>query len=380
MWLLLENRVYVHSRYAKTFYRTLSIIERRRRYRRIPRPCLTDVASSPWRTLYNGRDDGAMITLTGLDYSTFNELDGKFRYLYENLSPYSDSGEIRELLRRRVRRGRRRLLDSKDCLALILAWTRTRGSQYVLQMLFGLTYTAVCLYKRFGMRLLIQVLGKEKGAKVKLPTDEKIEEYKNAVRRLHPRLEDVFMTMDGLKLYLEQSPDSMIQNRFYNGWTHDHYVTNVLGFVPDGTIAICCMNVPGCIHDSTVAEWGNIYSKLSRVFNRTGGKVTVDSAFARKNHAFLIKSSQTLPGTAEEIVVNEEATSMRQSAEWGMHTFQSSFPRIKDRLIYEENGERRLILKLLVLLFNYRANKVGISQIRNVYMPSLEVIGNDINN
>ena len=71
---------------------------------------------------------------------------------------------------------------------------------------------------------------------------------------------------------------------------------------------------------------------------------------------------------------------MRQSAEWGMRSFQASFPRIKDRRVYEENGERRLLLKMLVLLFNYRANKVGISQFKNTYMPSLERLGNDIRN
>ena len=68
----------------------------------------------------------------------------------------------------------------------------------------------------------------------------------------------------------------------------------------------------------------------------------------------------------EEIVINKEATAMRQSAEWGMRAFQSSFPRIKDRIIFEENGERRLILRLLAL-FNYRANMVGINQIRHTY-------------
>ena len=76
--------------------------------------------------------------------------------------------------------------------------------------------------------------------------------------------------------------------------------------------------------------------------------------------------------TAEEIVVNREATSMRQSAEWGMRTFQSSFPRIKDRIIYEEGSGRKLILQFLVYLLNFRANKVGINQIRNTYMPALQ--------
>ena len=141
-------------------------------------------------------------------------------------------------------------------------------------------------------------------------------------------------------------------------------------FIPSRT------NVPGCIHDSTVCDWGNIYQKLEEVYLRNGGKCAVDSAFCKKKNDFLIKSSQSLPDTAEEIVVNREATSMRQSAEWGMRTFQSSFPRIKDRIIYEEGSERKLILQFLVYLFNFRANKVGINQIRNTYMQALQQTAN----
>ena len=143
-------------------------------------------------------------------------------------------------------------------------------------------------------------------ASVKIPDDESICRYKIAIGNKHPSLTDVWMTMDGLKLYLQQSPQSVVQNRFYNGWTHDHYVSNVLGFCPAGTIIVACINVPGCIHDSIVAEWGNIYKQLQDVFDRTGGKYTVDSAFCRKNNSFLIKSSQAMPGSAEEIVVNED--------------------------------------------------------------------------
>ena len=73
--------------------------------------------------------------------------------------------------------------------------------------------------------------------------------------------------MDGLKLYLQQAGDSTTQNNFYNGWTHDHYVSAVLVFCPDGTIPIACFNVPGSVHDSTIAEWGNIYGKLENVYN-----------------------------------------------------------------------------------------------------------------
>jgi hypothetical protein len=66
-----------------------------------------------------------------------------------------------------------------------------------------------------------------------------------------------------------------------------------------------------------------------------------------------------------------EATSARQTAEWGMLTMQASFPRIRDRFVYEERGERRIVLKMFVLLYNMRARMVGINQIRNTYMPHL---------
>ena len=50
-------------------------------------------------------------------------------------------------------------------------------------------------------------------AKVKIPPDDEIENLKNAVSERHPSLRDVWMTMDGLKLYLEQKPkNTMVGN------------------------------------------------------------------------------------------------------------------------------------------------------------------------
>jgi hypothetical protein len=80
------------------------------------------------------------------------------------------------------------------------------------------------------------------------------------------------------------------------------------------------------------------------------------------------------PTRAERITdlrKKREATSARQTAEWGMLTMQASFPRIRDRFVYEERGERRIVLKMFVLLYNMRARMVGINQIRNTYMPHL---------
>jgi hypothetical protein len=254
----------------------------------------------------------------------------------------------------------------------------------VLQMIFGMTATPLSMYLRFGRRILIKVLQNHPYARIQIPTDEQIGFYKRRIQERHPALQDVWCTMDGLKLKLQQSGNQVIQNNYYNGWTHDHYVSNVFVFCPDGTIPICYYNVPGSLHDSNIATIGKIYDKLESVYRRNGGKCTADSAFASKNVPYIIKSAQYVDledddGIAlrNRIRVNTEATSMRQSAEWGMRALKASFPRLKDRFVYEEYGERKVILKMMLLLYNLRARKVGINQIKNVYMDNLERNAND---
>jgi hypothetical protein len=81
---------------------------------------------------------------------------------------------------------------------------------------------------------------------------------------------DVWCTMDGLKLMLEQSGDAIIQEQFYNGWTHNHYVTSVMCFCLDGTIPIVFCNISGAVHDLQVADYGDIYNKLEYVYEQDG--------------------------------------------------------------------------------------------------------------
>jgi DDE superfamily endonuclease len=167
----------------------------------------------------------------------------------------------------------------------------------------------------------------------------------------HPLLQDVWCTMDGIKLKIQSPPNPIVLNRFYNGWQHDTFVTNIFVFCPDGTIPVCAYNVPGCVHDSAVAEVGGVYSKLQQVYEECGGRVTADSAFAKGKYNWIIKSGQAPTeqnhGVNYDIatLINNQATSMRKSAKWGMRSLQASFPRLKDRIKYEEHGERRIILK-----------------------------------
>ena len=67
---------------------------------------------------------------------------------------------------------------------------------------------------------------------------------------------------------------------------------------------------------------------------------------------------------------------MRQSAELRMQAIQLSFPRLKDPLIYEENGEHHIIFDFPFLLFNLRSHLAGMNQIISVYLPSLDIDAN----
>jgi DDE superfamily endonuclease len=88
--------------------------------------------------------------------------------------------------------------------------------------------------------------------------------------------------MDGLKPTIQKSATNRIQNMYFNGWQHDHYVSSVFVFAPDCMVAICCFNVPGCVHDSKIADWGDIDTKLEAKYDRDCGKCTVDSTFCKK--------------------------------------------------------------------------------------------------
>lgn len=374
-----ETEERTHSRYKKRFLRSLGAEGRQIRQRRIPRVSLLNQDASPWRKLYYSYNNQALITATGMSYHAFEYLVSKFTWYFDNYTPFN--GRVTK----KVNLGRRRKIDAIDCVGLVLVWTRTRGGVHALQMIFGMSMTNLCDYLRFGRRIVVQVLKDDVNAMVAVPSAEKIEEYKAAINQQYPVLNDVWATMDGLKLRIQQASSTDQQALFYNGWKHDHFVTAVMCFCPDGTIPLTFFNVPGAQHDSTVCELGGIYDKLEQIYEETGGICTVDSAFRSKSAPYLLKSSQqteigegeTEDEIRDSILVKRAATSMRQAAEWGMRALQSSFPRILDRIVYEERGERRIMMKMMVLLYNFRARLVGINQIQNVYMANLIQDAND---
>lgn len=145
------------------------------------------------------------------------------------------------------------------------------GLLNVLQLVFGLTYSNLSVYLRFGIRLIIETFRNDPLARVCIPSGEEIESFKEVFGVRHPLLSDCWATIDGLKLYLQSAGHVDIQEKYYNGWTHDHYVTSVFCFCPDGTIPIAFFNVPGSVHDVRslslaifMISWREYFCQLGR--------------------------------------------------------------------------------------------------------------------
>ena len=116
--------------------------------------------------------------------------------------------------------------------------------------------------------------------------------------------------------------------------------------------------------------------KLNQFYKKTGARVVVDSAFASHKSKALIKSHQSNidknGNVRQKSELHRAGTSVRQLSEWGMRGLQGSFPRLKDDLLYEERGERKLTLFSIIYLYNFRAVTVGQNQIKTVFMGLLE--------
>jgi hypothetical protein len=361
-----------------TFF--LSIEEIRRRKRPIPRCALTSPYFSSFQMLLASRNDQAYITVTGLDVATFHELLVRFEPLYKRYSPYTTNGKIVPLRHEQgTRGGRPRSLDGACCLGLVLCYTRTHGSLFALQLMYGVTHSVLIVFLKFGMRLLYKVLKEDETAQVHIPSPEKISEFQDVIRVNFPALDGAWSVMDGLKLLIQKPGEEAIQNGYYNGWLHDHFVSCVYVFVPSGHIVAETLNNPGSRHDSICALNGNLYNTLADVYDRDGGKCVVDSAFSQKRCRFLIKSGKEKLGeSADRRRVRQQATAVRQSVEWGMRAVQGSFPRLKDRFLFlEGSDDRRIFLHLISMLLNYRTSSIGLNQLQSTFYPIFHNVGDN---
>ena len=172
---------------------------------------------------------------------------------------------------------------------------------------------------------------------------------------------------DGVKLTIGQAISFARQEPFYNSWASGCFVSCIFVFSVDGRIRICTLNCPGSWHDSHNSDH-KAYDRIEEVYAKHKAKIVVDSAFKVRESKAMIKSSQQDPSDRELLLINRDATSIRQLSEWGMRMIQAQFPRLKDPIYYEENGERRVILNLMVLLYNFQCSRVGHNMILSSFM------------
>ena len=303
----------------------------RRRSGNVRRIALLHPKYSAFMRLYNSRDDSSLIALCGFDHASFKKLLELFSPVFNEWTPYPQKATKKTFQVKRLPRsgktGRKRLVDATMCLALVLAWTRTRGSNTSLQLIFGLTANPLSVWLRFGRRILVKVLRNHPDAMVRLPTSAEVESFKRAIREKYPILTNVWGAMDGLKILIEAHPE--LENMFYNGWKCDHYISNLFVFSPDGKIRACYINAPGSWHDSTMAVYSKTYEKLDLIYERErqrgGARIVVDSAFGSEARESLLKSYQNNFDRQGRVRQRAElfrsATSVRQLSEWGMRGF-----------------------------------------------------------
>ena len=60
------------------------------------------------------------------------------------------------------------------------------------------------------------------------------------------------------------------------------------------------IDAPGNMHDSKVADYGKVYTKLKFLYEAHGAKSVVDAAFLGKLNKWLLKTKQDITGLSKK--------------------------------------------------------------------------------
>lgn len=99
-------------------------------------------------------------------------------------------------------------------------------------------------------------------ARVHLPNNDDILQYKYLFYAKHSMLHDVYCIEEGLKVGLEESCNTEIQNMSYNVWTHRIFVGSMFTFTRIRNFMACALCASGVFPHSEIAECGGSNSKI----------------------------------------------------------------------------------------------------------------------
>ncbi len=109
------------------------------------------------------------------------------------------------------------------------------------------------MYVKFEVIIIVKCFNQYKYAKIQIPSDAKLQKHPSNVKSQYPDFGGAICTMDGVNIPISvclkhwNSEDILFPGS-------QHYVTHAFVFAADGTIPICCLNLPGSTHVSTVMD------------------------------------------------------------------------------------------------------------------------------
>lgn len=211
--------------------------ERRRAHRAYL--CRPELLPNPregtsWQILQNSRVDPAYIVTMGFDVYAFEHIlasgfEAKWNTIPISRNDVSSHGNPRL---------GGRSLDASGALGLILHYLNSTASEISLQLIFALTPSTTSRYIDFALRILLDTLRTMPECVIAWPQGTQFEEYAALVQARHRLLFGAFGTIDGLNLPCQTAYNDVdVENATYNGWLHEHFISSVLVFAPDGTSA-----------------------------------------------------------------------------------------------------------------------------------------------
>ncbi len=141
------------------------------------------------------------------------------------------------------------------------------------------------------------------------------------------------------------------------------------------------MNAPGCWEDEWAVGFG-ISMDVVDIYDRLGARVVVGSEYEMlegdeesddeyDGNEWMVRCSQEGSGPVDSNVkdMNQAVASIRELSAHGIRMIRAQFPRLMDTIGSEDEfKERRLVLALMVSLYNYQTSTIGVKENLNVFM------------
>ena len=343
---------------------------------------------TPWQQLYRSKSDRAYITTMGFDVVTFHKiLDAGFARRWYTMpiarSDVKSTGWTRPTARS---------FDAAGALGLILHYLSSTMHEIALQEIFAVVPASLSRYITSALKISLTTLREMPNARIAWPKGDEFHQFNNAIREQHPRLMGAFASIDGLNLPMQTSGNQDIENATYNGWLHEHFVSSVLVFAPNGLcifgdrrrttdmvfpglIIGAHLNAPGSWHNSQVAQ--SIYQGL-RDETPAEFYLVADSAFPRGGQAIQGRIKAPLKLVNESKGRRWRLLRLCNSTGNCCHiaklpsgvieAFKVHFSRLRVPLPVNAVKRRGDVLETCVRAFCLRTKCIGVNQINSVYV------------